>query len=268
MQVWHNQQFAEQQNAYNLDNSQEYDISERTHLDLEGALTLVALKNDTTASKDQDRRHGSVSNLETSEDDSPVPSQQALGSVVSQGETGRDVPTQDSQELKSLVPDQVCTCAACFRSYTCPSDLFWERGHPERLSWKFGCRITGCQWTTDGDRLVGIATRLSALYWLLEHEKRSDHYGKPGDYRCPETGCKFVTKRSTDLRRHSSSKHCIKPQIFKCTVLDCKYHETGFARKDKLTSHHQNVHQGKPQPGKANQAIKPKVKDGALNGAA
>lgn len=263
MQVWHNQQFAEQQNAYNLDNSQEYDISERTHLDLEGALTLVALKNDTTASKDQDRRHGSVSNLETSEAGyGPVPSQQALGSVVSQGETGRDVPTQDSQELKSLVPDQVCTCAACLQSYTYPSGLFWERRYPETLSWKFGCRITGCQWTTDDvPQVVGGHNALQHL--LLWHEKERSHYGKPGDYRCLETGCKFVTKRFRDLLRHSSSKHCIKPQIFKCAVLDCKYHETGFARKDKRKSHYQNVHQGKPQPGKANQAIKPKVKDGA-----
>lgn len=262
MQVWHHQQFADQQNAYNLDESQEYDISERTHLDRESALTLVALKNDTTASKDQDRRHGSVSNLETSEAGyGQVPSQQALGSAVSQSETGRDVPTQDSQELKSLVPDQVCTCAACLWSYWCPSHLERESGHPERLSWKFGCRITGCQWTTDD--VPQDIRGSSALQWLLWHESLRSHYGKPGDCRCLETGCKFVTKRFRDLLRHSSSKHCIKPQIFKCEVLDCKYHETGFARKDKLTRHHQNVHQGKPQPGKANQAIKPKVKDGA-----
>lgn len=263
MQVWQNQHFVNQRNAYNLDQLYEYDISERTHSGRDGALTLAALKNDTTASKDQDRRHGSMSNLETSEDDSPVPSQQALGSVVSQGETGRDVPTQDSQELKSLVPDQVCTCAACLWSYWCPSHLKRESGHPERLSWKFGCRITGCQWTTDSaPQVVGGVNALQHLLW---HEKKRSHYGKPGDgdFRCLETGCKFVTKRFNDLKRHSSSKHCIKPQIFKCAVLDCKYHETGFARKDKRKSHYQNVHQGKPQPGKANQAIKPKVKDGA-----
>ena len=220
----------------------------------------MALKNDTVASQDRDRHHGSRSDLETSEDEySPVPSEQALGSAASQIDTGRDVSTQDSPELKNLLPDQVCTCAACLIGYQCPDHLMRVDGHPERLSWTFGCRITGCQWKAYDNHNIYVC----GLFWLFWHEKEREHYGKPGNYRCRETDCKCVTKRFSDLKRHYSSTHCIKRQNFKCPILDCKYHEIGFARKDKLKRHCQTVHEGKPQPGKANQPIKPKAKDNA-----
>ncbi|KAL9138609.1 MAG: hypothetical protein Q9175_000182 [Cornicularia normoerica] len=225
MHAWHNQQLASQHSFYNADDLQEYNIAGRIHSNREGDLARVDFNNDTIST-----------------------------------ETGRDVSTLGSQELKTLVSEQVCTCATCLDWY--PSGSYsLPKGHRNWSFPTFACRVTGCQWTTKED-----VDDLNMLHKLLKHESywgRQDHYGKPGDYRCREVGCKFVTKRWTDFKRHSSSKHCIKPTNFECPVLGCKYHHIGFSRKDKLKSHVDNVHKGYSQPGKPNQAIKPKVTVGA-----
>ena len=130
--------------------------------------------------------------------------------------------------------------------------------HPNRRSWTFGCRVTGCQWVTKD---VPASRRINNLEVLFWHESARDRYGKPGNYGCREASCKFVTKRIGDLKRHYSSKHCTQPKKLPCPVFMCKYHEIGFARNDKLRSHFQNVHGGIVQPGKPNQAINPRDKD-------
>lgn len=259
MREWHDQQLASQHSFYIADESQGYNVA--GHLDREEDLSLVALQDDTIASQDQYQHHGSTSNLEMSEAGiNPVPPPQAPGSTVSLTETGQEVPTQDFHELETLVPDQVCTCAACLHGYRCPGHLYGLGGHPERISRTFACRVTGCQWTTKDLPQYKYWSNLERLH---RHEHNCPHYGKSGNWRCPETGCKFVTKRWNDLKRHSSSKHCIKPKTFECPILSCKYHQIGFTRKDKLKSHCQNVHAGMLQPGKPNQAIKPKANGSA-----
>jgi len=99
-------------------------------------------------------------------------------------------------------------------------------------------------------------------YNLTAHER--EHFWVNHQYQCGEE-CKFTTKRWPDLKRHTASKHCTRPERkFPCPVLWCKYSgSNGFARKDKLKSHIKAVHHGMTMPGKVNQAIKPKVDGGA-----
>lgn len=259
MQAWHNQQSVCQHRLQDVDQLQEHKIAGRTFLDGENNFARVALQHNSIASRDQYQHHGSPSNLEPSKTGSnPVPPQQASGSAICLTETDRGVSLREPHTLEALVPDQVCTCAACFDNYRFPDCFKIFDGHPERRSWEFGCRVTGCRWTTRDGPASTWPNNLVKPFW---HEKSRDHYGKIGEYRCREAGCKFVTKRWTDFKRHASSRHCVKPQNFECPDLSCKYHQIGFTRKDKLKSHCQNVHEGKLQPGKPNQAIKPKVQD-------
>lgn len=178
-----------------------------------------------------------------------VPPQQA------QPETQWDTSVQDSHLTKTLPLNQVCTCVTCLDH----GNWVNRQNYLEMTSWTPGCRVTGCQWTVKDDAMVDsndLLERKESYFW---HEISPYHYGKPGDWRCREAGCRFVTKRFGDLKRHYSSKHCIKPQNLQCPILDCRYHQIGFTRKDKLKSHYQNAHKGRLLPGKPNQAIKPKL---------
>ncbi|KAL9074468.1 MAG: hypothetical protein Q9161_002256 [Pseudevernia consocians] len=241
----HNQHLAGQYNLHNAEESQGYGMAGGVHLDYEEDLAPATLDNDTVASQNQYRHHGSASSLETSEGVSnpavPVAPQQAPGlESVSEAEVER--------ELKAFFRDQ---------------DLLKVlKKFPDTEASFFECRVPGCQWTTK-DLTSSLCLRTNMDY-LIEHESswgRLNHYGKPGDWRCREVGCKFGTKRFSDFKRHSSSKHCIKPKNLGCPVLECKYHQLGFTRKDKLKSHLDKVHKVNFRPGKPNQVIKPKVND-------
>ena len=258
----HNRHLAGQYKLLNAEESQGYGIAGGVHLDCEEDLAPATLDNDTLASQTHDRHHGSTSSLETSEGVSnaavPVAPQQALGlQSVSQAET--------ELELEAFYRDQVCTCASCLSHRYLPQDLFkWLEKFPNTKASFFECRVPGCQWTTKDS--TSSSDWRTALYYLIYHESLqgpANHYGKPGDWRCREVACKFGTKRFSDFKRHSSSKHCIKPKNLGCPVLECKYHQLGFTRKDKLKSHLDKVHKGNFRPGKPNQVIKPKVNDRA-----
>ena len=176
----------------------------------------------------------------------------------SESKTVPGVATQGVHILKALAPDEVCTCATCLHErgwHARPQSLF---EHPERPPLNLGCRVTGCEWTTGVQSNKTFSDSLDAIY---RHESEIFHYGKPGSYKCREVDCKFTTKRLSDLKRHCSSKHCINPQNFRCPDLSCKYHQIGFARKDKLNDHYQKAHEGRYHPGKPNRVIKPKVGD-------
>lgn len=115
------------------------------------------------------------------------------------------------------------------------------------FAWRIKCCFPGCH---ESKRMYGSD--------LLKHEK--SHYGQPGKYTCLEQDCQIVTKNFGDLKRHYKAKHCTNPnkEQFPCPVPWCKYSgSNGFARKDKLKSHYNNIHEGKPAPAKAGRAIKP-----------
>ena len=250
---WQDQQLVSR-HTDNADESQGYNTAALSLSDHEEDLIPFAHNYEPIASQDQYRHHGSSSNLEPSEAGfDPAPSEQA---------TRPDTFTQKVHSLKTFLPDQICTCAVCLDvSYTKDRPKFdkiqWIDEHPQLKSWTFGCRVAGCQWTTkDSPRKI-----FYNAYDAFLHDVDRSHYGKQGNWRCREANCKFITKRWNDFKRHTSSKHCIKPKKLKCPDLSCKYHQDGFARKDKLDSHYQKVHGGKSQPGKPNQAIKPKIGD-------
>ena len=254
MHEWHDQQLASRHKFYNADELQGYNTTQLSLLGHED-LNSFAHEYEPIASKDQYRHHGSTRNLETPEAGfDPAPPEQAPSSIAFPFGTGSDAFTQEVHDLGGLLADHVCTCAGCldYNFKLQRACIEWQDKHPESRLWTFGCRFTGCQWTTT-----------KGVFQVWAHETQRSHYGKPGDYRCREANCKFITKRFGDLKRHCSSKHCIKPRNLKCPVLSCRYHQDGFARKDKLDSHYQKVHGGKSQPGKPNQAIKPKVGDNA-----
>lgn len=83
-----------------------------------------------------------------------------------------------------------------------------------------------------------------ALACLRRHEKA--HFREEGHFKCLSDHCTFVTKRWSDLKRHSTVMHCKNAKKFPCTVPYCKFagDNNGFLRKDKLTSHFNRVHKG------------------------
>lgn len=133
-----------------------------------------------------------------------------------------------------------CTCISCLGIGIRNGQVSWFDG-------RLGCRFPGCPYRDD--YLAGP---------FYEHEK--SHYGQTGKYICLEQTCQVATKNFGDLKRHHKAKHCSNPtkERFPCPVLWCKYSgNNGFARKDKLTSHYKNIHEGKPGPVKAGRIIKP-----------
>ena len=254
MHEWHHQQLASRHNSYKADESQGYNTAQLSIFGHEKDLNSLAHEYEPIASQDQYGHHGSTKTSEAGFD--PATPEQAPSPIVSPIETGPDAFTQKVHDLGVLFPDQICTCVTCLTENNNVNNVFcirWSDEDPELRSWTCGCRIAGCQWTIKND------CAYSTLYLAWAHEKEKSHYGKPGSWGCVEANCKFITKRFGDLKRHCSCKHCTKPKKLKCPVLSCKYHQDGFARKDKLDSHYQKAHGGNSQPGKPNQAIKPKI---------
>jgi len=125
-----------------------------------------------------------------------------------------------------------CTCLACIQ----------EKPFVFVSTFRVACRLAACSQTvfySSGD-CVGYRPR---PYILLSHEKT--HFDHHGRCKCAETDCGHSTKQFRDLIRHYRAKHCTKTPEFPCDVLGCKFGgENGFHRKDKLTSHYKNMHQG------------------------
>ena len=145
------------------------------------------------------------------------------------------------------IPDiqkDCCTCLAC-AGIGMHTDDFYSEHYP------LPCRSSNCQ-----EQLRN--------YWLegrsfQAHEKT--HYRVPGAYLCREESCSVKAKTWADLRRHTKSVHCKKPRRFPCHFPWCKRSgDNGFPRKDKLTDHIRNVHEGRVMPGRADRVIKPAAK--------
>ena len=266
--AWHDPPLTSQYETYDADGSQGYDIAGCVHSECAEDLSQVAPNDETIPSEDQYRTQSSAGDLELSEAGiNSIPSQQVLGSTVSQTETDREVSKLGPDELKVLVPEQACHCVTCLNSYRHSRDDLRRVAGSEAPAWTartLSCRVIGCQWTTeDESHRYSFRTNFGTLVHHEGYGGRAEHYGKDGEYKCREIDCKCVTQRWEDFLRHSTSKHCIKPKDLKCPFLECKYHLIDFSRKDKLKSHVEKVHKGVSQPAKPNQAIKPKAKDHA-----
>ena len=177
-----------------------------------------------------------------------------------------------------------CECISCLGigksrepSYR---DYVNGRGSSEAY---YSCRLLGCLhtegtvWHNNNDSLAFAflpPSRMSneslafALACLRRHEKA--HFREEGHFKCLSDHCTFVTKRWSDLKRHSTVMHCKNAKKFACTVPYCKFagDNNGFLRKDKLTSHFNRVHKGvKAAPRGTLRAIKAAPAKEAVNGA-
>lgn len=146
-----------------------------------------------------------------------------------------------------------CACFGClnlFRTSENKEAVSLARRDGEDIH----CRIPGCDW-----KITGRNSFTYDYHSRSDHEKR--HFMEPRldlSLACTQDHCNFITKRQPDLRRHYRSMHCLNPDTFSCPVLWCKYSGlNGFTRKDKLTSHYRNVHEGKTGRGQPLQRIQP-----------
>lgn len=146
------------------------------------------------------------------------------------------------QESSSTNPSKECACMVCLGIGIFESN---SRGPTPHL-----CHFAGCRWyPIPGDHRAKHAKT---------HYRRGPKNSQTPFY-CLVENCRFSSKRWSDLRRHTTAKHCNSPNTFACSVIGCKYHGegNGFTRKDKLTAHYKNMHQGQKIPGQAARAIKP-----------
>ena len=172
---------------------------------------------------------------------SGFPSSEVLGSTTH----------AESGAPSKVIHDLRCTCISCFQIgwFHHPMGVDYHQ-HMTRDELQYYCRYPGCQ-----ERIY---------YCLITNHERS-HFLKKDQYPCGEEHCNFTTKRWSDFKRHSSSRHCTSPsKPFSCPIPWCKYSgDNGFARKDKLSSHYKTLHAGTTVPGTAARAIKPKIIGGA-----
>lgn len=172
--------------------------------------------------------------------------------IPSQG--GVDTPSF-GQVPSSTSPSKECACIVCLRVGIIDYN---ERG-------PYRCHLTSCNWT------IGISDEEIEKDEILLHSVRRErnahektHYQRgpknPGTpFSCTVENCRFSSKRWSDLHRHTTAKHCKNPPKFACLVIGCKYNGegNGFIRKDKLTDHYKNMHQGQKFRGQTVRAIKP-----------
>ena len=143
-----------------------------------------------------------------------------------------------------------CECISCLgigkpqeRSYR--KDEFVFRGYGGYHNEPYhSCRLVGCLHTQSTSEPLQKFERACYPSSLRRHEKA--HFGTQGHFKCLSDRCTFVTKRWSDLKRHSTVMHCKNAKRFPCPVPYCKFagDNNGFLRKDKLTSHLKKVHEG------------------------
>ena len=152
---------------------------------------------------------------------------------------GVDTPSF-GQESSSAILGKKCACIVCLGI-----GVPLVRNPPGPVL----CRLAGCNWE-------------GVWYSISLHEKphfQQDPINHPSTFFCPIEHCRFSSRRWSDLQRHTTAKHCSNPAKFACSVIGCKYYGegNGFIRKDKLTDHNKNMHQGQRFHGQAVRAIEP-----------
>lgn len=147
-------------------------------------------------------------------------------------------------DQRYLEPLRECSCMRCL----CLGTKHGFIGDESMLV----CRFPSCQ-----ERRFG-ASEGYARHDVAKHEKK--HFGKAGDYHCFQEGCKVITKKFSDLRRHCLSGHCTNVTRFPCPIIGCKRGgDNGFIRKDRMESHRRDTDHGERATGKAFRPIKPKA---------
>ncbi len=136
-----------------------------------------------------------------------------------------------------LIPD--CECISCLGIWKAQDPSYRNNGEAY-----YSCRVIGCLHTP---QILWPILKDQRQYYLAElrrHEKT--HFGEEGHFRCLSDHCTFVTKRWSDLKRHSTVMHCKNAKKIPCPVPYCKFagDNNGFLRKDKLTTHFNRVHKG------------------------
>ena len=104
----------------------------------------------------------------------------------------------------------------------------------------YHCRVPGC-----GQHCNGETDSWDRVFY--DHERQ--HFRQGGKYGCNLPDCTASFTRFQDLVRHTGNRHCKNVKRYPCPEIGCKYKgDKGFPRKDKLQSHHKNVHEGRPRP--------------------
>lgn len=91
-----------------------------------------------------------------------------------------------------------CICMTCLdlgtsKGIECSETL----GRVGRMEEPVICRFPDCSYKV---------LYYSRLRPCVSHEQM--HFGKPGNFRCLEEGCKATAKKFADLRRHTLGSHC------------------------------------------------------------
>ena len=155
-----------------------------------------------------------------------------------------------------------CDCISCLGIWKSQDPSYRDNGEAY-----YSCRLLGCLHTETIEQLRDEWTRSSVLAILRRHEKA--HFGTNGHFKCLSDHCNFVTKRWSDLKRHSTVMHCKNARKIPCPVPYCKFagDNNGFLRKDKLTTHINRVHKGvKAAPPGTLRAIKAAPAKEAVDG--
>ena len=155
-----------------------------------------------------------------------------------------------------------CDCISCLGIWKSQDPSYRDNGEAY-----YSCRLLGCLHTETIKQPRDKWTRSSVLARLRRHEKA--HFGTNGHFKCLSDHCNFVTKRWSDLKRHSTVMHCKNARKIPCPVPYCKFagDNNGFLRKDKLTTHINRVHKGvKAAPPGTLRAIKAAPAKEAVDG--
>ena len=96
------------------------------------------------------------------------------------------------------------------------------------------------------------------IYYLDFTKHYRTHLYTKGLYSCDAPSCAYKAKRWEDLKRHTSTIHCLNAKKHSCSFPGCERGgENGFPRKDKLKSHFENVHRGMGIPPKQPRRLAP-----------
>ena len=90
-----------------------------------------------------------------------------------------------------------CKCISCLGIWKSQNPLYRKDGEAY-----YSCRLSGCLHIESIRPNSDKYSRMFSLAELRRHEKA--HFGTNGHFKCLSDHCTFVTKRRSDLKRHST----------------------------------------------------------------